>query len=161
MWEPYLRAKLPAATQDDLSRLEALAGGPLPPGYWELAMAHQGEALDEDLVQDPAFQAFILLLVLPPERVAKTEVSYSIGFTIEHVMPRYPSGLLPFADDTGGNLWAFDYRANPDAPSVLFIDHELEGEEALSPVAPDFASLLSRIGLSSGRPDGPVRLQGG
>jgi hypothetical protein len=81
MWEPYLRAKLPAATEDDFSRLEALAGGPLPQGYWELAIAHQGEALDEGLVQDPAFEAFVLLLVLPPERLAKTEVSYSIGFT--------------------------------------------------------------------------------
>ncbi|PSJ39717.1 SMI1/KNR4 family protein [Allosphingosinicella deserti] len=150
MWEPYLRAKLPVPTQDDLSRLEALAGGELPLGYWELAIAHQGEALDESLVQDPAFEAFVLLLVLPPERLTKTEVSYSIGFAIEHVMPRYPTGLLPFADDTGGNLWAFDYRATPGAPSVVFIDHELDGEEALSPVAPDFASLLSRIGISPG-----------
>lgn len=51
MWEPYLRAVLPAITQEDRARLEAFAGGPIPLGYWELAQMHQGEALDEDLVR--------------------------------------------------------------------------------------------------------------
>jgi len=150
MWEPYLRAALPAATEEDRARLEAIAGAPLPPGYWDVAAAHQGEALEEDLVQDPAFTAFVLLLVLPPERLGKDEASYSVAFAMEHTMPRYPAGLLPFADDTGGNLWAFDYRADPSAPSIVFIDHELEGEEGVTAVAPDFPSLLARIGLTAG-----------
>ena len=149
MWEPYLRAKLPVPTAEDRARLETFAGGPLPPGYWELATAHQGEALDQDLVQDPAFEALVLLLVLPAERLEKVHASYSIAFTMEHTMPRYPAGLLPFADDTGGNLWAFDYRVDRSAPAVVFIDHELEGDEGVTAVAPDFASLLVRIGLPS------------
>lgn len=148
MWEPYLRAALPTATEEDRARLEALVGGPLPPGYWELATSHQGKALEEDLVQDPAFAAFVLLLVLPPERCGKAEVSYSIAFVMEHTMSRYPAGLLPFADDTGGNLWAFDYRADPSAPSIVFVDHELEGKEGVTAVAPDFPSLLNRIGVT-------------
>lgn len=148
MWEPYLRATLSAPTPEDRAWLEASAGGPLPPDYWELAVAHQGEALDQDLVLDPAFEAFVLLLVLPPERLEKADISYSVASTLQDVMPRYPAGLLPFADDTGGNLWAFDYRANPTAPSIVFIDHELEGEAGVTVVAPDFASLQKRIGLA-------------
>lgn len=149
MWEPYLRVALPAVTEEDRARLEALAGGPLPPAYWDLAKRHQGEALDQDLVQDPAFEAFILLLVAPTEWLRKGEASYSVDFAVTHTMPRYPAGLLPFADDTGGNLWALDYRVDPASPSVVFIDHELDGEEGVTPVAPDFAALLSRIGLTS------------
>ncbi|MFD1950403.1 SMI1/KNR4 family protein [Sphingomonas arantia] len=148
MWEPYLRTKLPAPTEQDRDRLEAFAGGPLPAGYWALATAHQGEALDEDLVRDPSFPTFILLLVAPLDRLEKAERSYAIAFAIDHMMPRYPAGLLPFADDTGGNLFAFDYRADPAAPSIVFIDHELDGEDGITPVAPDFASLLRRIGLT-------------
>lgn len=67
--------------------------------------------MDQDLVQDPAFEAFILLLVVRAERLTKDQASYSIDSAVTHVMPRYPTGLLPFADDTGGNRWAFDYRA--------------------------------------------------
>lgn len=147
MWEPYIRAALPVPTEEDRARLEALANASLPPGYWDLAVAHQGEALDQDLVQDPAFEAFVLLLVLPPERLDERHASYSVAFAMEHAMPRYPVGLLPFADDTGGNLWAFDYRADSAAPAIVFIDHELEGAEGVVAVAPDFASLLVRIGL--------------
>jgi hypothetical protein len=148
MWEPYLRAALPVTTQEDRARLELLAGGPLPVKYWELAQEHQGEALEEDLVQDPSFVAFVLLLIVSAERLGKSEVSYSIDFCVEHMMPRYPVGLLPFADDTGGNVWAFDYRDDPASPSIVFIDHEMDGEAGLTAVAPDFASLLARIGLA-------------
>lgn len=149
MWEPYLRAELPAPTEEDRARLEAFADGSLPPGYWELATAHQGEALDKNLVQDPAFEAFVLLLVSLPEQLEKADASYSIASAVEEMMSRYPAGLLPFADDTGGNLWAFDYRINPAVPSIVFIDHELEGHEGVISMAPDFASLLARIGLTS------------
>lgn len=149
MWEPYLRAALPNPTEEDRTRLEALAGGPLPDRYWEIAIAHQGEALDENLVQDPAFEAFVLLLVSSSERLEKADASYSIATTASQIMPRYPSGLLPFADDTGGNLWAFDYRTNPANPSIVFIDHELEGEAAVTAVAADFGALLKRIGIES------------
>ena len=149
MWEPYLRTVLPATTQEDRARLETFAGGPLPSGYWEMAQAHQGEALEEDLVQDPTFAAFVLLLIVPAGRLGKSEASYAIDFCIEHTMTRYPAGLLPFADDTGGNLWAFDYRADPASPSIAFIDHELDGEAGVTAVAPNFSSLLARIGLTS------------
>ena len=137
MWEPYLCAELPAPTEEDRARLEAVAGGPLPPGYWELAAAHQGKGLIEELVEDPAFASLILLLVVSPERLGKAEISYSVAATLKDVMPRYPAGLLPFADDTGRNLRAFDNRA-------------LAGEEGVTTVAPDFASLLARIGRVSG-----------
>jgi len=149
MWEPYLRAELPAPTDDDRARLESIAGGPLPPDYWELALAHQGEGLDPDLVQYPAFESLILLLPLSPERLDKALESYSIIAIVRDVMPRYPAGLLPFADDTGGNLWAFDYRDDPASPSVVFIDHELTGEAGVTAQAPDFAAMLNRIGLTS------------
>ena len=149
MWEPYLRAGLPATTEEDRARLETFAGGPLPSAYWELVQAHQGEALEEDLVQDSAFVAFVLLLVVPADRLGKSDASYSIDFCIKHTMPRYPAGLLPFADDTGGNLWAFDYRADPASPSIAFIDHELDGEAGVTTVALDFSALLARIGLTS------------
>ena len=63
-------------------------------------------------------------------------------------MPRYPAGLFPFPDDTGSSLWAFDYRADPAFPSVVFIDQELNGEEGVTPVARDFPALLARIGVT-------------
>lgn len=56
----------------------------------------------------------------------------------------HPAGLLPFADDSGGNYWALDFRRNRDLPAVVFIDHEIEGEDGVIRVASDFASFWAR-----------------
>jgi hypothetical protein len=78
MWEPYLRAVLPKTTDAHRQRLEALLGSPLPDRYWSLAVAHQGEGLDEDAMADPQFASLILLLVLPPEAVGRSEAGYCV-----------------------------------------------------------------------------------
>ena len=90
----------------------------------------------------------MLPLVAPAERLGKDKASYSVDFAATHAMPRYPASLLPFPDDTGSNLWAFDYRADPAFLPVAFIDQELDGEEGVTPVARDFSALLARIGVT-------------
>ena len=145
MWEPYLRAALPDTTAAHRQRLESLLGHPLPDRYWSLAVAHQGEGLDEDVMADPRFASLILLLVLPPEEVSPDEVSYCVDTCWQNIRDYYPAGLLPFADDTGGNLWAFDARTHPEDPAIVFIDHELMGDEAVFPIAPNFDSFMAML----------------
>lgn len=100
-------AKLPFLTAGDRARLEVVAGGPLQPGYWKLATAHRGEALDQDLVQDPGFEAF----VLPPERLGKAKARYSVLSALEDVMPHYPTRLLG-SDRRGARLRLASWRAS-------------------------------------------------
>ena len=149
MWEPYLRATLPETTTAHRQRLEALLGSPLPDRYWSLAVTHQVEVLDEDSMADPQFASLILLLVVPPEAVGPREASYCVETSLQAIRENYPSGLLPFADDTGGNLWAFDARARPGDPAIVFIDHELMSDDAVFPVAPNFDAFLAMLEAGS------------
>jgi hypothetical protein len=145
MWEPYLRAVLPDTTDAHRQRLEALLGSPLPDRYWDLALAHQGEALDEEVVADPQFAALILLLVVPSELPDETTASYCVETCFRQILDRYPAGLLPFADDTAGNVWAFDTRTRPGDPAIVFIDHERAGEDGIFPIAPDFDAFMAML----------------
>jgi hypothetical protein len=149
MWEPYLRAVLPETTAAHRQRLETLLGSPLPDRYWSLAVTHQGEGLDEEAIADPQFSSLILLLVLPPEAVGQAEASYCVESCFGDIQDRSPPGLLPFADDTSGNLWAFDARTHPGDPAIVFIDHELTGDDAVFPVAPNFGAFMAMLEAGS------------
>lgn len=64
-------------------------------------------------------------------------------------------GFLPFADAEGGNLVLVSTRAR-DAGSVWFWDHELEGDESMTPIAPDLESFLSDLAPISDLPEPEV-----
>ncbi|MFC7555990.1 hypothetical protein ACFQU7_32795 [Pseudoroseomonas wenyumeiae] len=110
MWQPDLRAMLPETTAAHRQRPETRLGSPLSDRSWSRAVAHQGEGLGEDAMTDPQFASLILLLVLPPEEVGPDKVSDGVETCWQNIREHAPPALLPFVDDTGGNLWAFDGR---------------------------------------------------
>ena len=110
LWQPDLRAMLPETTAAHRQRLETRLSSPLPDRSWSRAVAHQGEGLGEDAMADPQLATLILLLVLPSEVVGPDVVSYCVETCWPNIREHAPPGLLPFVDDTGGNLWAFDGR---------------------------------------------------
>ena len=58
-----------------------------------------------------------------------------------------PPGVIPFCQDPGGNVIAFDYRQPRREPSVVFVDHEMPDPERnrVWAVADDFATFLDRL----------------
>ncbi|MFC7557468.1 hypothetical protein ACFQU7_42475 [Pseudoroseomonas wenyumeiae] len=101
---------LPETTAAHRQWLETRLDSPLPDRSWSRALAHQGEGLGEDAMADPQFASLILLLALPFEVVGPDAVSYGVETCWPNIREHSPSSLLPFVDDTGGNLWAFDGR---------------------------------------------------
>jgi hypothetical protein len=110
MGEPDLRAVLPETTAAHRQWLETLPGSPLPDRSWSRTVAHQGEGRGEDTMADPQFASLILLLVLSPEEVGPDAVSSGVETCWQNIREHAPPGLLPFVDNTGGNLWACDGR---------------------------------------------------
>ncbi|WP_294327905.1 SMI1/KNR4 family protein [uncultured Sphingomonas sp.] len=144
--EAYVGDGLRLPDDADRARIEGAVGARLPDDYRELVVAHQGQVLVADPVAVPEqgkVDFGVLLLALSPA-IAGDDASYCIERCQENMRDYYPAGLLPFADDTGGNYWAFDFRQSQDRPAVVFIDHEIEGEEGVTPVAPDFAGFRAR-----------------
>lgn len=143
LWEAYTAQDVPPSDDRDRTRIEAAIGGRLPDAYWALVVAHQGNIPEESEGDPPPIG--VLLLANAPDSVEKDERSYCIEWCWEAMRDRYPAGLLPFSDDTGGNVWAFDFRRDPERPAVVFIDHEIEGEDGITPVAPDFAAYWALV----------------
>ncbi|SCM02824.1 SMI1 / KNR4 [Bacillus cytotoxicus] len=74
------------------------------------------------------------------------EDKYSIVQNYEGIKDRLVDKVYPFARDPFGNLLCFDYRNNPEAPTVVFWDHEEEEmEEAIYPVCSSFTELLDSL----------------
>jgi cell wall assembly regulator SMI1 len=57
-----------------------------------------------------------------------------------------PDGMLPVAEDQGGNLYLLDCRMGPSTGSVYWWDHEQElGEDRVSLVATSFPQFLAAL----------------
>jgi hypothetical protein len=148
-WKPYLKAAFPQPTEADRTRLERLAGAALPDAYWDMVCRHQGGVLDTGLELDGQFGEInfgVLLLALSPRSVESLTSTYCIEYCCESMEDRYPVGLFPFADDTGGNYWAFDFRTTPTDPAIVFIDHEMLGDEGVTPASGSFAAFMKGAG---------------
>jgi len=60
-----------------------------------------------------------------------------------------PPGVVPFGEDGGGDLMAFDFRKDPDHPPVVYVaiteaDDE-GGDGHVYPLAPSFTEFLSML----------------
>ncbi|MCG7316159.1 SMI1/KNR4 family protein [Brevibacillus laterosporus] len=64
---------------------------------------------------------------------------------IEETYDFLPKGIIPFARDPFGNLICFDYRKDKQFPTVVFFDHEEEGEDAIEPICDTFSELLDKL----------------
>lgn len=74
------------------------------------------------------------------------ESKHSILQVYEDVKDRLINKIYPFARDPFGNLLCFDYRNDPQSPTVVFWDHEEEEvEEAIFPVCSSFTELLDSL----------------
>jgi hypothetical protein len=148
-WVRYLGTTFPRPSEVDRARLEALAGGRLPNRYWQIVCEHQGQVLDTEglvLPDEGEINFGVLLLALSPESLSRSDASYTVEDCYRHMEDRYPAGLFPFADDTGGNYWGFDFRSDPANPAVVFIDHEVSGEDGVTRAADSFAVFMALAG---------------
>jgi len=52
-----------------------------------------------------------------------------------------PPAIIPFAEDTGGDLFCFDYRKSAETPSVVF----WSAGTGIIAIAPDFTTFLDAL----------------
>jgi cell wall assembly regulator SMI1 len=70
----------------------------------------------------------------------------SIIQVYDDIKDRLPNKVYPFGKDSFGNHLCFDYRSNPESPTVVFWDHEEEDmEKAIYPVCSTFTELLASL----------------
>lgn len=60
-----------------------------------------------------------------------------------------PAGLIPFADDGGGDYMCLDYREASDAPRVAYWAHERGKHDSVFPLADSFREFLDSLQVPS------------
>ncbi len=148
-WKRYLSTAFARPSEADRTRLEALAGARLPDFYWQVVREHQGQVLDTEgltLPDEGEINFGVLLLAVAPGTLSKSDASYTVEDCFRHMEDRYTAGLFPFADDTDGNYWAFDFRAYPANQAVVFIDHVEIGEDGVTRSADSFGAPMAMVG---------------
>lgn len=57
----------------------------------------------------------------------------------------FPKGLIPFADDGGGNLTCFDYRKTKKEPPIVFWVHDEPEGEDIHFIADSFEEFINML----------------
>jgi hypothetical protein len=124
----------PLHGEHELHALEAQVGA-LPAAYREFLREHNGAKLERC-----AFGRY------------DVRALWGIGFTPHYALLRrtaeeleQPEWLLPVGEDVFGNCFCVALAAAPAPGQVLFWDHELPPEEALTPIADSFDAFLSGL----------------
>ena len=72
---------------------------------------------------------------------------YSILKTTERLLrnDRLPEGIIPFAEDGGGDQICLDYRQGRRQPRVVYWSHEEEKDQSIFPLADSFTEFLAML----------------
>jgi hypothetical protein len=141
-WQTY-RSPL---TANVLQAAELILGVRFPARYAELATAYPGgrplpNEFEVNTKKGSWGSCLGVLLSLDPRD--SENVFQCIGNTTRE--GGLPEGLIPIADDGGGDLICLDFRSAHGEPPVVYWAHELGGVDGLVPVAETFEEFLGRL----------------
>lgn len=130
--------RMPPATDEEVRAAEQALGVRFPPDFLAVAQARQGAEPVPHQVDLP--RGFVVSVdhLLPFSDSAGIDNIVARRFPLEGVLDET---VIPFAEDTGGDLFCFDYAKGPENPSVAF----WSTDTGLVELAPDFTSFLASL----------------
>ena len=130
------------ASDDQVQKAERELGVRLPADFLAIAKTHQGAMPEPECFDLPEGGKGSIKYLLHFEE----EPFYSsIAALREPVNDVLPKKVIPFAEDSGGNLLCFDYRNSDETPEILFWDHEGNAPFPLQTIASSFTDLITRL----------------
>jgi SMI1-KNR4 cell-wall len=136
----YVLDHAPIANPDDVRDVEQQFGVRFPADYLEIATKFHGASPEPSHIKlpDGTGTGFGTLLHFTDE-----PLFYNIRSRRWMLEDWLPDGVVPFAD-TSGDVWCFDFRANPAAPAIVYYQHDGPDLD-FPPVATSFTDLLSKL----------------
>ena len=144
-WEDYVIENPPAVSDAQVHEVEWAIGRRLPQDYLRVARLNQGRTPEPGCfdLADGDRSCINSLLVFE-----EGHSDYIPGrlWLMEGGRPNSgPSVIVPFAWDAGGSLICFDYRSDPENPTVVFWDHEANAKRRIQTIASSFTDLLDKL----------------
>ena len=136
----------PALSEADLESLEAKLGVVLPVAYRQFLMTHNGGRPEPDGVDVPGYDETDVQVLFG---LGRTIESSCIEWNLDTLANRLPSGLVPVATDSGGNVFLLSLRG-ADHGAVLYGDldavfGDLDAELPIFMVSPTFDDFLASL----------------
>lgn len=148
-WEDYLPTdsdepfRLPSA--QEIENAEGRLGVKLPLDYADCLLAHQGQAPEDvGIIIGKSTEPVGCLFHVYPEGPEK---NYSIDARRNRLVQEGITTLIPFADNTSGSLFCFDYSEKEESPKVVFVnsDYPYSDPQTVRVVASSFAEFLGLL----------------
>jgi len=139
-WEKYLSDVDNIASDEGIKKFETEHQIVFPPEYIDLVKAHQGEVPGNFVVN--VGKGITPAGVLFHFDKSGAHTGYSIEKVLHNIQDEFPENVIPFQSAGGGCHFAFNYRENSSTPSIIFIDSDYEGDEAIIPIADNFTEFL-------------------
>jgi hypothetical protein len=111
---------------------------PLPADFMAIAAHHQGAAPEPAGIVLPNGWETAVDCLFHFEDSPFTSNILAAGFPYEGVLDK---GIIPFARDTGGDLFCFNYREDYDNPSVVFFSTDT----GMLPLAASFTDFIGML----------------
>ena len=119
-----------------LNELEEELGIKFPKSYVDCATLNNGGRPPKNKVDDNLTMRSLVRI----DELAELNVSE----TLKTIKDRLPSKIIPFADDSFGNYFCFDF-SQANEPSIVFWDHEEKTDKALTPVTDSFEKFIALL----------------
>lgn len=129
---------MPPATDAEVAAAEETLGVRFPADYLAVARAHQGAGPVPQRVDLPNGFVVGVDYLLPFSDSAGIHGIVARRFPLEDVIA--PT-VIPFAEDTGGDLFCFDFGKSASNPPVGF----WSTDTGLVELAPDFTSFVASL----------------
>ncbi|HOZ48660.1 MAG TPA: SMI1/KNR4 family protein [Candidatus Hydrogenedentes bacterium] len=129
-------------TPVEVERFETVSKVNLPEDFKSWLLRHNGSCPEPPRIDLDDGQGIYLNSFLSFSRQDK----YNVFSMIETMSGRLPEGLVPIADDSGGNFVCFRYSSRTSQPEVVFWDHE-EADPKLATrlIAASFSEFVSKL----------------
>jgi cell wall assembly regulator SMI1 len=142
-WTPYVWPHEVPLAPHTLRAAERRLGVTFPADYVACVLLNQGKTPDPSLFDFGDGFSTVLNQLYHFEASPSTA---NVLHAHEHLTTAgVPSEIVPFAGDPAGNHICFDFRGHAAMPTVVILDHEVEGEHAFVPVAAGFSDLLAKL----------------
>ena len=117
-----------------LNKLEEKLGVKFPKSYVDCVTSNNGGRPPRNKVNDSLMMRSLVRI----DESAEINVLNTLDTLKDSLLPK----IIPFADDSFGNYFCFDFSKSGE-PLIVFWDHEEKRENALSPVADSFEKFIA------------------
>ncbi len=146
VWEHYIWDEGHDATSEQVKLVEEKLKIHFPEDYLDVAMKEHGKAPQPCVITVGSGSTCINnLLHFEIDSNDRDNYMYSIIRKHELLKDDQNPLIIPFAKAGGASVFCFDYRKSNKSPTVIFVDSDYEGEEAIHTIAKNFTEFLSML----------------